>query len=363
MRFSVFSVTDHYPGGPATIADRYAQLLDEIALADELDYAAFFLAEHHFHEYGAVPSPGTVLAAAAMRTRRIGLGVAVSVLPFHDPLLVAEEYAVLDQLSGGRVVLGVGSGYLQHEFDGFGIGPWEKRARFDEALEVLTTAWRGEPFTFHGRYHHVTDTRIAVTPVQRPHPPLWVAILRAEAARHVGAQGRSVMLIPYATCASVSDLGAIAAEHRAGAAASGAAASGATAPGAASSGATAAGAARSDGAAPGGCEVAAALHAYVSTSPDAARAESEPYLDRYVESRLYARRRSYSELLTAGLLLAGDPDTVAAQVDKVAGLGVDHVLLLANFGAMPHSLVAASLTRVAREVMPRFGPATTPRSS
>lgn len=355
MRFSIFSVTDHYPDGSARIADRYAQLLEEIALAEDLGYDTFFLAEHHFHEYGVVPSPATLLAAAATRTRRIRLGVAVSVLPFHHPLLLAEEYAMLDQLSGGRVALGVGSGYLRHEFDGFDLGPWEKRARFDEALHVLTTAWRGEPFTFHGRYHHVTDTRIAVTPVQRPHPPLWVAILRAEAARHVGAQGRSVMLIPYATCDTADDLGPIAAGHRAGAASR-------QAPGcdiaplepserhivAATVGA--------------GHEVAAALHAYVGRSARDARAECEPYLDRYVGSRLYARQRSYDELLDAGLLLAGDPDAVAARLGKIAALGVDHVLLLANFGAMPPELVAASMTAFARDVMPRFEPATTPPS-
>lgn len=324
MRFSIFSVTDHYPDGPASIADRYAQLLDEIVLADELGFAAFFLAEHHFNEYGVVPSPPALLGAAATRTSRIGLGVAVSVLPFHQPLVAAEEYAMLDQMSGGRVQLGVGSGYLQHEFDGFGIEPSSKRDRFDEALSIMIEAWRGEPFTFHGHHHRVTDTRIAVTPMQRPHPPLWVAILRAEAARHVGAQGRSVMLIPYATCDTADDLGAIAAAHREGAA----------------------------GAA--GCEVAAALHCHVSTGQAQARAECEPYLERYVGSRLYARRRSYDELLDAGLLLVGDPDTVAGQLGKIAGHGVDHVLLLANFGAMPHELVAASLTRFAREIMPRF---------
>ncbi|HEY0638057.1 MAG TPA: LLM class flavin-dependent oxidoreductase [Pseudonocardiaceae bacterium] len=318
MRFSIFSVTDHHPGGTATIADRYAQLLNEIVLAEELGFDAVFLAEHHFSDYGVVPSPATLLGAAAARTSRIRLGTAVSVLPFHHPVVAAEEYAMLDQLSGGRVVLGVGSGYLPHEFDGFGIGPWEKRARFDEALEVLTTAWRGEPFTYHGRYHHVVDTGIAVTPVQRPHPPLWVAIVRAEAARHVGAQGRSVMLIPYATCDAVADLAPIVTDHRAGL----------------------------DGRAG---EVAAALHCFVGP-----RAECEPYLDRYVETRLYARRRSYDELLGAGLLLSGEPDDVAAQLGRVAELGVDHLLLLANFGAMPHELVARTLRRFAEEVAPRL---------
>src|SRR6266700_1155096 len=162
MRFSIFSVADHYPEEPRTIRDLYTQLLDEIELADELGFSAFFLAEHHFHEYGLVPSPPTLLGSAAGRTKQIGLGVAVSVLPFHHPLVAAEEYAMLDQLSGGRLVLGVGSGYLKHEFEGFYIGPWEKRARFDEALKILVQAWEGKPFSYHGLYHHVENARIAV---------------------------------------------------------------------------------------------------------------------------------------------------------------------------------------------------------
>ena len=100
----------------------------------------------------------------------------------------------------------------------------------------------------------------------------------------------------------------------------------------------------------------------MSTGAREARAECEPYLDRYVGTRLYARRRGYDELLDAGLLLAGDPDTVAGQLGKIAGNGVDHVLLLANFGAMPFAVVAASLTRFASKVMPRFETATTPAS-
>jgi alkanesulfonate monooxygenase SsuD/methylene tetrahydromethanopterin reductase-like flavin-dependent oxidoreductase (luciferase family) len=343
VRFSLFSVTDHYPDQRAPLSDRYARLLDEIVLAEELGYDGFFLAEHHFSDYGVVPSPAVLLGAAAARTDRIGLGVAVSVLPFHDPLLAAEEYAMLDQLSGGRVMLGVGSGYLAHEFAGFGIGPWEKRARFDEALQVMTTAWRGEPFTHHGLYHHVTDTGIAVTPVQRPHPPLWVAVVRAEAARFVGAQGRSVMLIPYATCDTVDDLGAVVRDYHAGLA---------------DADADADAQVTTDSATANGTrEVAAALHCFVGE-----RQACEPYLDRYVLSRAYARPRNYDELLDAGLILTGTPDDVTAQLARIDALGVDHVLLLANFGAMPHDLVAATLTRFAREVMPRFARATTPPS-
>ncbi len=327
MRFSIFSVTDHYPEEPRTIRAFYAQLLDEIVLAEELGFSAFFLAEHHFHEYGIVPSPPVLLGAAAARTSRIGLGVAVSVLPFHHPLAVAEEYAMVDQLTGGRLVLGVGSGYLKHEFEGFGIGPWEKRFRFDEALEIMLKAWEGQPFSYHGLYHHVQHTRIAVTPLQRPHPPLWIAILRAEAAYHVGKQGRNLMLVPYATCDTKEDLQRVIAQHAQGYTEAGQE----TPP-----------------------DVAVALHTYVSTSPTAARAEAEEALDRYVRTRLYARRRDYDELENAGLILFGDPEKITARIQEYAAMGMTHLLVLTNFGALAASRVRASLERFAREVMPRF---------
>ncbi len=336
MRFSVFSVTDHYPDQPRTIAQFYRQILDEIELADQLGFSAYFLAEHHFHEYGIVPSPPTLLGAAAQRTHRIGLGVAVSVLPFHHPLAVAEDYAMVDQLTGGRLVLGVGSGYLRHEFDGFGIGPWEKRFRFDEALEVLLQAWTGKPFSHHGVYYHMDDVRLAVTPLQQPHPPIWVAILRPEAAYHVGQQGRHVMLIPYASCDTQADLVRVIGEH-----ARGYTESSATDP----------------------PDVAVAFHTYVSSSPEAARAEAEDALARYVRTRLYARQRGYDELHGAGLILFGDPALVIERLQRFADAGMTHVMLLANFGALDPERVRASLERFAREVMPHVTSPQTPASS
>jgi alkanesulfonate monooxygenase SsuD/methylene tetrahydromethanopterin reductase-like flavin-dependent oxidoreductase (luciferase family) len=222
VRFSIFSVTDHYPDQPRGIARFYDQLLDEVELAEELGFEAFFIAEHHFHEYGIVPCPPALLGAAVARTSRIGLGVAVAVLPFHHPMVAAEEYAVLDQLSKGRLMLGVGSGYLRHEFDGFQIDPASKRERFEEALEIILRAWSGEAVVYEGRHHRVDGARIAVTPLQRPHPPLWTAILRPEAAWHVGQQGRDIMLIPYATSASIEDLGAVIEEFGRGRASAGA---------------------------------------------------------------------------------------------------------------------------------------------
>jgi alkanesulfonate monooxygenase SsuD/methylene tetrahydromethanopterin reductase-like flavin-dependent oxidoreductase (luciferase family) len=205
MRYSAFSVTDHYVDTPRTIAAFYDELIAEIVLAEELGFDTYVLAEHHFHEYGIVPNPTVLLAATSQKTSRIGLGVAVSLLVFHNPLVTAEEYAMIDQLSGGRLRLGMGSGCLAHEFDEMRIGPWEKRARFDEATEILRRAWPGEPFSYHGLYHHVENTRIAVTPVQQPEPENWIAVIRPEAADHVGRQGRNIMLVPYATADTIDE--------------------------------------------------------------------------------------------------------------------------------------------------------------
>ncbi len=326
VRFSIFSVTDHYPDQPRGIAKLYHQLLDEIVLAEELGFEAFFVAEHHFHEYGIVPAPPVLLGAAAARTSRIGLGVAVSVLPFHHPMVAAEEYALLDQLSGGRLALGVGSGYLRHEFEGFLIDPSEKRARFEESLDIILKAWSGEPVTYSGRFYRVDGARIAVTPVQRPHPPLWTAILRPEAAWHVGRQGRDIMLIPYATSASIDDLGQVVAEFTGGRAESGAA----------------------------GGDVAVAIHTYVAERPDQARPEAEAALDRYVRTRLYAKQRDYDELERAGLILFGDPDQVSRRIGQLEALGVTHLLILANFGALEAERVRASMERFAKSVMPEL---------
>src|SRR6185312_16813547 len=112
MRYAFFSVMDHYPAQSRTVPDYYAQLFTMSAEAERLGYDTVFVAEHHFHEYGVVPNPAVMLAALAQRTTRIRLGPAIATLSYHNPLVVAESYAMVDILSGGRLVLGTGSGYL-----------------------------------------------------------------------------------------------------------------------------------------------------------------------------------------------------------------------------------------------------------
>src|SRR6185503_7182360 len=118
MRYSIFSVNDHHPRLARTVPQLYQQVIHSCELAERLGFDTFFCAEHHFHEYGVVPDPAVMLSALAQRTKKIRLGTAISILTFHDPRRIAETYSMVDLMSGGRLVFGVGSGYLAHEFQG-----------------------------------------------------------------------------------------------------------------------------------------------------------------------------------------------------------------------------------------------------
>jgi alkanesulfonate monooxygenase SsuD/methylene tetrahydromethanopterin reductase-like flavin-dependent oxidoreductase (luciferase family) len=150
----------------------YAELVEE---AEQLGFYGVYLVEHHFTGRGQISSSLTMLAHLAARTSSMRLGTAVVVVPWHNPLLLAEQAATVDVLSGGRLDLGVGRGYRDYEFTGFGVAPEEATDRFDEAMEVLRLAWGSEGrFSHHGRYWAFEDVVVEPRPVQLPHPPLWL---------------------------------------------------------------------------------------------------------------------------------------------------------------------------------------------
>ncbi len=147
MRFSLFSVLDYYEDGSRTLSSLYAQLLDQIVEAERLGFAAYWIGEHHGyltpHHTLACPNPAIVLAAAAQRTRRIGLNTAIANLSLRHPLLIAEDYALVDVLSQGRLGLGIGRGTYAHEYAAFGQSREESRDRFEESWEIVqaSLAW------------------------------------------------------------------------------------------------------------------------------------------------------------------------------------------------------------------------------
>ena len=331
MRLGLFSVVDHYPMELGrSIGEFYAELLEQAEAAEEWGFDSFWVAEHHFHEYGGVPRPPVLLDAAAQRTRRIRLGSGVVVLPFDHPLRVAEDYAMVDVLSGGRLNLGVGSGYLAHEYAGFGVDPAEKRARFDEALEILLRAWTGERFSYAGAYYRFDEVRLNVRPVQQPRPPVWVATLRTDAGARVGARGLPAMFIPYASAETLEQMAAGLRDYRAAFIAAGGRAADATAP--------------------------FGFHAYCGETTAEARAEARPFMERYVRTRLYAVQRPFETLVEQDVVAIGDPDEILRVARRYEAAGFTHFLAIVNFGGLPHKRVLRSMELMARHVLPRLGP-------
>jgi alkanesulfonate monooxygenase SsuD/methylene tetrahydromethanopterin reductase-like flavin-dependent oxidoreductase (luciferase family) len=167
----------------------YAQTLEQMVYAEQLGYDSIWISEHHFVEDGYCPSVLTMAAHVAARTSRVRIGTSVLLLPFHDPLRVAEDANTVDVLSGGRLDLGIGLGYRAEEFEAFGFPRRQRPRRFEENLAILRRALAGEPFTYEGRYHRI-ERPITVTPagVQRPSVPVWCAASSLPAAERAARE-------------------------------------------------------------------------------------------------------------------------------------------------------------------------------
>lgn len=164
------------------------ELADQGELAEQLGFDSFWLPESHFTAAAAIPSPLMLLACVAARTTKLRLGSTSYLLPIRNPILAAEEVAVLDRLSNGRVILGMGRGYQDAMFKPFNIPINEKRTRFKENLAKMISAWQGEPID----QHDGQDILLSPLPVQKPYPPLWVAAFGPLAIKQAGSLG-----LPY----------------------------------------------------------------------------------------------------------------------------------------------------------------------
>ena len=188
MKFGLFHQAPEADG--QTHAQRYAEMFDLIAFGEELGFDVAWLAELHFGgAFSLLASPLMMVPVIAQRTKRIRIGTAVTLLPFQHPLTCAEQAATADVLSGGRLEFGVGRGSISSQFHGFGIPIAENRARFDEALAIIRLAWTRERFSFHGRFWDVEELTVVPRPMQRPHPPIRVAVHTEESFAHVAASG------------------------------------------------------------------------------------------------------------------------------------------------------------------------------
>ena len=188
MRFGLFFQASERAG--ESHAQRFEEMLDLAALADSLGFDVAWLAEIHFGAaFSLLSSPLMAVPAIAARTKRIRVGTAVTLLPLHQPLACAEQAATADILSGGRLEFGVGRGSIPSQFHGFRVPVAENRARFVEALEIIRLAWTRDRFSYEGRFYQVEDLAVVPKPLQRPHPPIRVAVHTLESFAHVAGMG------------------------------------------------------------------------------------------------------------------------------------------------------------------------------
>ena len=170
--------------------------LEDVEFADDLGFDSVWLAEHHFSHYGIVGNPLMMGAAIAQRTKRIKIGTAILVLPFYNPLRLAEDIALLDILSEGRVSIGCGRGYQPIEFNGFGIDAAEARERYNEVLDILMLALREENWSYHGKYHHYDKVTTYPRPLTPGGPVLLHGAVNPESFASYGTLGRRVITSP-----------------------------------------------------------------------------------------------------------------------------------------------------------------------
>jgi alkanesulfonate monooxygenase SsuD/methylene tetrahydromethanopterin reductase-like flavin-dependent oxidoreductase (luciferase family) len=201
MQFGLFGSAAARRGGPEfDSSEGFRDFIEYNVEAEALGFHGTFVVEHHFTGYGQVSATLNLLTWLGARTRRLRLGTAVIVLPWHNPVLLAEQAATLDLLSGGRLDFGIGKGYRYNEFAGFCVPMAEADARFDEALEVILKAWTvDEPFSHRGRYWQFDNVVVEPPTAQKPHPPIWMGAGGERSIRRVAEQGYNLLLGQYAS--------------------------------------------------------------------------------------------------------------------------------------------------------------------
>ena len=173
----------------------FSDLLEQAVFGEELGFKAIWLAEHHFTRYGLGASSLIVASNIAARTDRIRLGTAVLIPPLHHPVRLAEDTATLDVLSDGRLDVGFGRGASSAEYGNFGVDHSESQARYRETIEMVETLWTTRDCTFEGKYHTTQHLNLVPTPLQQPHPPVYVAATRsAESLDFVASTGRRLII-------------------------------------------------------------------------------------------------------------------------------------------------------------------------
>ena len=199
MKFGHFCLPTFFPDVDGSVGVLMRRWIELLAESEALGFDSLWANEHHFDAYGGIiPSPPTILAALSQRTRHARLGTSIVVLPLHSPIEIAEQLAMVDLMSGGRVEFGIGRGFVEFDYDRLGVSREDSQGRMREQLEVILKAWGGEPFTHKGRFYTYENLEVWPRPEQRPHPPIWLSCSQTPASfEWAGSKGYSVLTVAY----------------------------------------------------------------------------------------------------------------------------------------------------------------------
>jgi alkanesulfonate monooxygenase SsuD/methylene tetrahydromethanopterin reductase-like flavin-dependent oxidoreductase (luciferase family) len=348
---------------PIKGAANYAEHLDEMTYCEELGLDGVVFNEHHYSSYGTMPSPNLIAAALSQRTKRIKIGVLGNILPLRNhPVRVAEEYAMIDCLSNGRLIAGFVRG-IPAEYVWYGVNPEESRGRFQEAYDLIMTAWTNSVWSFEGEFYKLKDCAIWPRPLQQPHPPIWIAARSAESIEWCVKRHLPCAQV-YQTTGQIEDTFNY---YRTKA--------------------------KEDGWEASPDDFILCRHIYIDESSKKAREVAEPAMRYFFsvynrgfndainqtaadQQKLLAKLTSersfnyfregnrsrvdfstlgWDELIKSGYMIAGDPDSVARQIqDQMKQIGADHFMGMFHIGNLAHEKVIASLNLFKKEIMPRL---------
>lgn len=352
MRFGTYYFLQVPPG--MTEEEVIHREFTQILLSEELGYDTVWLTEHHFTEYGISVSPLALAAAIAARTQRINIALAAAILPFHDPIRLAEEIAFVDILSRGRLRVGIGRGNRPIEFAGYRVPQEENRERFGEIVEIMIQAWTQDRVSYRGRFFTLDGIPVRPKPYQKPHPPLMLVCVSPEtivlAARHGWPMLNSILFGPLRQIVEKRDL-YVSAMREAG-----------------YSEAAVQTALRS---------WSVSRHIYVAPTDSEAIREAQAAelwyqqaLARFlvpdnIEAAPVALRPQFRALaatlqtvswekLVRETVLFGSPERIVDQVREMQAIGVGELLCWMNFGGLPQEGVQRSMRLFAEKVMPHF---------
>jgi alkanesulfonate monooxygenase SsuD/methylene tetrahydromethanopterin reductase-like flavin-dependent oxidoreductase (luciferase family) len=332
VKFGIFIFGDNHPELGRSNQKYYEEVLTMAEWAEELGFDSFWLGEHHFYWYGTCVSPPMIIAALGQRTKTIRLGPAISVLPFHHPLVVAEEYGLADNLCGGRLNFAIGSGFSPIEYKTFGMSMEEARERYWESFDIILKAWTQEEFSHKGKYYQIENGSLYMKPLQKPMPPIWVAASSDETLTRTGELGFSTMGIPFARSGSILEVKQkndlfMESYFRAG---------------------------HKDKP-----DIIVALHVHLQRSEEDAVKLARPHYARVAEYLRTSRRPGapvpdFDNIKKEKLALFTTPENAVAILKEYEKIGVTHIICMVNFGGVPMPDVRRTLELMSKEIFPKF---------